>query len=289
MPRNPYYSGPPSDHFDGERFFLPGGKRTDKSRADLLRWQFGERNRPAWPASFPAGPADRPPERVEGAPLRVTHVGHASFLVQTLGVNLLIDPVWSERASPFQWLGPKRVNAPGIGFEDLPPLDAILVSHNHYDHMDKATLVRLVRQRPCPVLTPLGNESILRPMDGALEARAFDFVLCEHSFHGTDYSGQHLLDDLRRTIVHVVTVMTMVLRPANRFVDGGAEVLLRDAFLFGDVVQPLPGVEFLLEVVGTHAECAGCGIKELRSLLLGHRRRAVPPHTECLRAAGALS
>ncbi|MDE2365065.1 MAG: MBL fold metallo-hydrolase [Hyphomicrobiales bacterium] len=175
MPRNPYYSGPPSDHFDGERFFLPGGKRTDKSRADLARWQFGERNRPAWPKQFPAGPPDRPPPRVDGARLRVTHVGHASFLVQTQGVNLLIDPVWSQRASPLQRIGPRRVNAPGLLFEDLPPLDAVLVSHNHYDHMDSATLKRLAAARPCPVLTPLGNDAILRKIDRRIEAHAFDW------------------------------------------------------------------------------------------------------------------
>ena len=175
MARNPYYSGPPSDHFDGERFFLPGGKLIDKSRADLLRWQFGERTRPPWPKEFPAGPADKPPQRVEGARLRTTHVGHATFLVQTMGVNILIDPVWSERASPFAWLGPKRVNAPGVALDDLPDLDAILVSHNHYDYMDATTLKALAQRHICPVLTPLGNDTLLRGIDGKIDARAYDW------------------------------------------------------------------------------------------------------------------
>ena len=172
---NVYYAGPQSDHFDGTRFFLPGGRTIDKSRADLLRWQFGERNRPAWPRHFPAGATDRPPHRVDGARLRVTHVGHASFLIQTQGVNLLVDPVWSERASPFRRIGPKRVNPPGIALDDLPPLDAILLSHNHYDHLDAITLSQLATSRPCPVLTPLGNDTILREIDKRIAARAFDW------------------------------------------------------------------------------------------------------------------
>ncbi len=171
---NPYYSGPTSDHFDGERFFLPGRTR-DKTRNDLLRWRFGRHHRAVWPTSFPSGPPDRPPQRVQGAALRVSHVGHASFLIQTQGVNLLVDPVWAERASPLSFAGPKRVNPPGIALDELPDLDAILLSHNHYDHLDAATLARLARVRPCPVLTPLGNDAILRRIDKSIVARAFDW------------------------------------------------------------------------------------------------------------------
>ncbi|HMN71214.1 MAG TPA: MBL fold metallo-hydrolase [Rhodoblastus sp.] len=175
MPRNPYYSGPSSDHFDGERFFLPGGGSTDKSRRDLLRWRFRARDLPAWPTDYPAPPPDRPPPRVHGGALRVTCVGHATFLIQTQGVNLLVDPVWSERASPLRFAGPKRVNAPGIAFDDLPPLDAILLTHNHYDHMDMATLTRLAHARPCPIVTPLGNDTILKTAIAGVDARAYDW------------------------------------------------------------------------------------------------------------------
>ena len=175
MPKNPYYSGPPSDHFNGERFFLPGGRPTDKSRADLLKWRFRSRNLPAWPKDYPGLPQDRPPPRVQGAGLRVTFVGHASFLIQTQGLNFLVDPVWSERASPLSFAGPKRVNAPGIAFDDLPPLDAILLTHNHYDHMDMATLKRLAHQRPCPIITPLGNDTILRKAIAKVDTRAHDW------------------------------------------------------------------------------------------------------------------
>jgi L-ascorbate metabolism protein UlaG (beta-lactamase superfamily) len=128
----------------------------------VLRWQlFGNGNEP-WPASWPGPDQDVPPRRVEGEVLRVSFVGHASLLLQTAGLNILLDPVWSERVSPLRFAGPKRVNAPGIAFDDLPPIDVILVSHNHYDHMDVETLRRLGHAHPARIVTPLGNDRILR-------------------------------------------------------------------------------------------------------------------------------
>jgi L-ascorbate metabolism protein UlaG (beta-lactamase superfamily) len=173
MPKNPYYCGPVSDHFDGTRFFYPGHP-TDRSRFDLLKWQFGGGPRPPWPQEAP-GLRDTPPQRVEGAALRVSFVGHASVLIQTQGVNILIDPVWAERASPLTRFGPKRVNQPGIPLADLPPLDAVLVTHCHYDHLDLATLSHLARERPCRVITPLGNDAIMRARDPSIRAEAYDW------------------------------------------------------------------------------------------------------------------
>lgn len=158
MPTNPYYDGPPSDHFDGTRFFNHDQPSTDRSLADVLRWRWGERRAP-WPASVPIDPA-RPDPRSEH--LRITMVGHATLLIQVAGVNLLTDPVWSDRASPVSFAGPKRVTVPGVAFADVPPIDAVLLSHNHYDHLDIATLRRLhARDRPIMVM-PLGNDAIVR-------------------------------------------------------------------------------------------------------------------------------
>jgi L-ascorbate metabolism protein UlaG (beta-lactamase superfamily) len=154
-----YHHGPPSDHFDGETFFNPGKPRT-QGFVDLLRWQLGG-GRSRWPDEAPGG-RDRPPARVPGGELRVVMIGHASFLIQTRGLNMLVDPVWSERASPFSFVGPRRVNAPGVAFDDLPPIDLVLVSHNHYDHLDAPTLARLVDRHAPRVLTPLGNDAIIR-------------------------------------------------------------------------------------------------------------------------------
>ena len=172
-----YYHGPVSDHFDGERFFNP--QRTPpRSRRDLLRWNIERRwrgTKAKWPAWAPSPYADRPPARVEGAALRTSYVGHASFLIQTAGLNLLLDPVWSKRASPVGFLGPKRVNDPGVGFSDLPPIDVVLVSHGHYDHLDGATLSRLAAAHRPRFITPLGNDAIIRHRDPAIAAEAYDW------------------------------------------------------------------------------------------------------------------
>ncbi len=156
-----YYSGPASDHFDGVRFFNPGGAPPG-GFLDLMKWRFnGQKS--TWPEDYPSPfPLAKPSERVVGKDLRITFVGHASFLIQTAGLNILADPVWSERTSPFSFAGPKRVNSPGIRFEDLPPIDVVLITHNHYDHMDLETIHRLhVNHKPLFV-TPLGNDAIIR-------------------------------------------------------------------------------------------------------------------------------
>jgi L-ascorbate metabolism protein UlaG (beta-lactamase superfamily) len=155
---NPYFSGLPSDHFDGLRFFNPDHAETDRDFRDLLRWKLKERPA-AWPRSIPVRQVV-PEARVAG--LRTTIVGHASVLIQAGGLNILTDPVWSERASPLPFAGPRRVWAPGIAFDALPQIDAVLLSHNHYDHMDVATLRHLnAKHRPL-IVTPLGNDAILQ-------------------------------------------------------------------------------------------------------------------------------
>src|SRR6266850_6907471 len=111
-----YYDGPVSDHFDGTRFFDPNGS-PPKALTDLLRWYTG-RQKAEWPDWAPSPYSDRPPARVAGPEWRISYVGHASLLIQTAGLNILIDPVWSERVSPFSFVGPKRVNDPGIAFDD---------------------------------------------------------------------------------------------------------------------------------------------------------------------------
>ena len=107
--------------------------------------------------------------------MRLSFVGHASWLIQTAGLNILVDPVWSERASPFTWAGPKRHNDPGIAFEALPKIDIVLVSHGHYDHLDIATLSKLSAKFSPRVITPLGNDVTMRAADSAIRAEAFDW------------------------------------------------------------------------------------------------------------------
>lgn len=170
----PAYAGPVSDHFDGTAFFDPHGM-APKSLGDLLRWQFGRAPRSPWPEAWPLEATDKPPPRVEDDRLRLSYVGHASVLMQTRGLNILFDPVWSERVSPVAFAGPKRVNPPGIAFEDLPPIHLVLVSHGHYDHLDVATLARLHGVHGPRVLTPLGQDTIMRAAVPGIRAEAYDW------------------------------------------------------------------------------------------------------------------
>nr|WP_233286218.1 MBL fold metallo-hydrolase [Bradyrhizobium brasilense] len=169
------YDGPVSDHFDGLHFFDPDGS-PPKSLGEVLRWQFGGgRKRAVWPEWAPSPHADTPPPRVEGDKVRLCFVGHASWLIQTAGLNILFDPVWSMRASPFSFAGPKRHNDPGIAFDKLPRIDVVLVSHGHYDHLDVATLSKLAGAFGPRVITPLGNDVTMRASDAAIKAEAFDW------------------------------------------------------------------------------------------------------------------
>ena len=143
-----------SDHFDGRTF------RNLTPRANgwaaLLRWM-ASRNQGEWRTWSDSDPGPPPPAVVHGEALRVTWVNHATFLLQWHGMNILTDPMWSERASPVSWVGPRRVRAPGIRFQDLPRIHAVLLSHDHYDHFDVPTLLRLWQDHRPRIYTGYGN------------------------------------------------------------------------------------------------------------------------------------
>jgi L-ascorbate metabolism protein UlaG (beta-lactamase superfamily) len=155
----PPYKGPVTDHFDGRRFRNQRATHHNDFR-DAAKWATN-RQRGAWRAyrDEPAGPV--PPRRVDGDRLRVTYVNHTTVLLQTLGLNILTDPIWSERCGPVSWFGPRRVRPPGIRFDDLPPIDVVLLSHNHYDHCDLPTLRRLAQTHRPQLITTLGNKRFL--------------------------------------------------------------------------------------------------------------------------------
>ena len=150
---------PRSDHYDGVRFFNPSGA-TNKSFLDLIKWRLLGRRAPrpaqvrnvAIPAVLNQAPIGE---------LHLTFVNHATFLIQVDGWNILTDPVFSQRVSPFQSLGPSRVREPGLAMQDLPKIDLLLVSHNHYDHLDIQSLRAIARAHQPRVLTPLGNGPLL--------------------------------------------------------------------------------------------------------------------------------
>lgn len=130
--------GPVSDHFDGQRFFNP--EPIVHRRGDLMRWLRTRRSIPWRPVTDFTPP---PPPPAHSSALRVTWINHATVLIQVNGVNMITDPVFSPRVSPFRILGPRRYHPPGVAFESLPAIDCVLISHAHYDHLDRATVGRL--------------------------------------------------------------------------------------------------------------------------------------------------
>lgn len=170
---HPYYNGPETDHFNGKHFYNPWDPRPKKGLLALLRWRFTEA-RSVWPLSVvneDQDPiADAPPKG-----LRVFYIGHATFLVQIDGMNLLLDPVFSDRASPFSRIGPRRVRKPFVGLAQLPPIDAIFISHNHYDHLDMPSIKWLAREHKPMIVTPLGNPRLLREVMEGCRIVALDW------------------------------------------------------------------------------------------------------------------
>jgi L-ascorbate metabolism protein UlaG (beta-lactamase superfamily) len=128
-------------HFDGRRFYNPDAPQA-RGFLHVLQWKLSSR-----PERSPEFISDveqsTPPRRVESSEFRITLVNHSTVLIQQRASNILTDPIWSERASPVSWLGPQRRRKPGVPMEDLPRIDAVLISHNHYDHLDLPTLRRI--------------------------------------------------------------------------------------------------------------------------------------------------
>jgi L-ascorbate metabolism protein UlaG (beta-lactamase superfamily) len=155
-----------SDHFDGKHYFNPNvpeppeqpdPKKPQRSHSSWIWSLLFGKDWPEWPDLKDTLPGQPPVTRVEKGAIRITPVNHATFLIQMDGYNILTDPVWSKRVGPLSWLGVKRHRQPGIRFEDLPSIDAVLVSHNHYDHMDMPTLELLAKKFHPRALTALGN------------------------------------------------------------------------------------------------------------------------------------
>src|SRR5262249_20353854 len=139
-----------SDHFDGRRYFNPGGLVQQPLSA--VPRMMREPRRP-WPKAIAVTPQP-PPERGDAAAV-VTFIGHSTFLIQTAAGNILTDPMYGQHAGPFGLIGPRRVRQPAVRFEDLPPIALVLLSHNHYDHCDRGTLSRLARRFDPLVVTPV--------------------------------------------------------------------------------------------------------------------------------------
>lgn len=154
----PKYKGAKSDHFDGQKFINKSGAKA-QGLTDVIKWQ-AQRKLGPWTKITDNSHGLKPPE--EAHSIRVTFINHSTFLIQVDGVNILTDPVYSKRVSPFTWLGPSRMRPPGILFEDLPRIDFVLISHNHYDHLDESTVKRLYHKFQPLFITPLGVDAFMQ-------------------------------------------------------------------------------------------------------------------------------
>jgi L-ascorbate metabolism protein UlaG (beta-lactamase superfamily) len=146
-----------SGHFDGRRFFNPDGANGQPF------WRVPQlllTPRTRWPSAIPV--EHRRPPAPAGDEVIATFIGHSTLLIQSSSGNVLVDPVYSQRASPVSFAGPRRVREPGVRFHDLPAIALVLLSHNHYDHCDLATLKALTRRFHPPAVTLLGNGRLLR-------------------------------------------------------------------------------------------------------------------------------
>ncbi|MCY7350910.1 MAG: MBL fold metallo-hydrolase [Cytophagaceae bacterium] len=195
----PNYNGPVSDHFDGKQFINPGGAKPN-GFPELIKWMTN-RQRGPWEEVREERYGPKPPQRVGSGELRVTFVNHSTFLIQMDGLNILTDPIYLRRVSPFQWIGPKRMRSPGIRFDDLPKIDLLLLSHNHWDHLEISTVRRVVERDHPRVLTPLGVKQFLdengapgaTDLDWGDEANINDSltVVCVRAQH---FSGRGMAD-----------------------------------------------------------------------------------------------
>jgi len=168
--RTPPYEGPLSDHFNGKHFSnisigkrplidIKGNRYNRITSLPVFFWKKFDSN--VWRLRPLESSEAKPPARVQSSEIVVTYINHSTVLIQTEGVNILTDPVWCKRIGPFSFVGPQRYAYPGISLGALPEIDCILLTHNHYDHMDIATLQKITRRDKPVIYTPLGNTKFL--------------------------------------------------------------------------------------------------------------------------------
>ena len=150
-----YYSGTVKDNFNGEQFHYPGYAPVDKSLWQLLKWRF-TRQSPEKPDNIDIKRSSKKIANQITDNITITYINHSSFLIQTQNTNIITDPIYSERASPVSFAGPKRIIEPAIQFQHLPKIDYVLISHNHYDHLDIDTIIKLDTAFKPKILAGLG-------------------------------------------------------------------------------------------------------------------------------------
>lgn len=207
-----------------------------------------------WPEILQNTFFDKPPERVEGRQLRVCFVGHSTFLIQTEGLNILTDPIWSQRASPFINFGPKRYSEPGIHLKDLPPIDLILISHNHYDHLDMPTIQKVHARDKSAIITPLGNDVLINSYNPHIDVQTLDWYqsidfnksTTIHLMPSQHWSGRKLID--RNKALWGAFVITT---PAGNILFAG-DTGYGDGYIFRELRKKFISFKLALLPIGTY-------------------------------------
>lgn len=194
----PAYKGTKSDHFNGNVFINPGDVK-ENGFLDLIKWATN-RDPGSWERIEGTPPVMVSPE-IPDSTLRIYYVNHSTFLIQVAGYSILTDPVWSDRVSPFSWAGPQRMRPPGIAWEDLPAIDLVLISHNHYDHLDISTLLRLEAEHSPLMISPLGVSAFLKKKGISntveldwWEDKSFNEVITISCVQAQHFSGRGMFD-----------------------------------------------------------------------------------------------
>lgn len=150
-----------SEHFNGKRFVNPTLQTQFKPTFyNFIKMMSHKRAK--WPKHVENKGTPQLNHPLTNNDFAITFINHATFLIQTEQINILTDPVWSKRASPVSWAGPKRVRKPGVDLDNLPKIDLILISHNHYDHLDKKTLKKIATKHSPIILVPIGEKKRLK-------------------------------------------------------------------------------------------------------------------------------
>ncbi len=206
-----------SDHFDGKRFFFPGTPPA-KGFVDVLKWQL-TKDRKEWPQWVDVKPKTEFSAKVEEGTAHLTFVNHATVLIQTPELNILTDPIWSDRASPVSWAGPKRVHEPGVNILDLPKIHVVIISHNHFDHLDIPTLVKLKEKFNPLIILPLGHKDLFKKYD-------------LDNFVELDWWETHVVENLEFTLTPVQHWSARGITDRYKSLWGGFVVKKKNARLF---------------------------------------------------------
>ena len=188
---------PISDHCDGRRFFNPPGSPKPPSFTMLPRWWWrrltGQQPAARWPKELPAPRRPELPRVVPEGQVAITWIGHSTFLLQFSSFTVLTDPVFASHAGPFGLFGPKRARPPAMRLEALPAIDVVLLSHNHYDHLDLGALRWLARERTPRIVTTLGNKDWLsaRGVGNVVEIDWWQSVAVREGLQVTGTPAQH--------------------------------------------------------------------------------------------------